>query len=288
MSGMTYELRLAPTRSAKMSVPLLGELLIALGLPAGALAEHEERGRQRLSVYFRSARDAARWQRRIDAARLDGVGMQLRRLRDADWQDTWKRHVRPFAIAPGLRIVPAWSAQAKRGPDAQRIILETGLAFGTGKHATTRWMAQTIQSLRGRFHDVLDVGLGTGILALIAARCGASRLVGVDIDREAVLVSRRNLQINGVPTGRLVRGDFGRLRGFGRFDLVVANIGATELLAMRRRLIDAVRPGKYLAVTGIGREHVERFRRVFEDRSLRCLKIRANADWAAFLYQARV
>ncbi len=284
---MTYELLLTPRRAARATIPILSGFLIDLGIAADSLVEQEAGGTQRVAVYLSSKTDATRWWRRIRASNLRGVIVRLRAWRDADWQDRWKRHVRPFQITPGLRLVPAWSPEAARGPDARRIVLETGLAFGTGQHPTTKWMAQFIERLRGRFEDVLDVGLGTGILAVVASRCGARRIVGVDLEREAVDVSRRNLVVNGCWQATLLHDDVASVALPHRFDLVVANLGTRELLAVRRKLIAAVRPSKYLAVTGIGRDHAVRFRREFEDRRLRCLRIKTGPAWAGFLYQKR-
>jgi ribosomal protein L11 methyltransferase len=283
---MTYEVRLRPRGGAGQAqdATVLGGLLIGWGAPAGSVVEQAARGRRSVSLYLASADQARSWMRRVREAKLRGVTASAHALRDADWQDAWKRHLRPFRLTPGITVVPAWSAQARRGPAPDRIVLETGKAFGTGQHATTRWMAQWIARLRGRFADVLDVGTGSGILSVVAARCGARKVLAVDIDPDAVASARRNLQVNGCRGCRIVTGDFGRRPAGRRFDLIVANIGTEELLAMRPRLLAALAPGGHLAVTGIVRRHAARFRREFRGRPLRCVAFRQNRDWAAFLY----
>ena len=279
-----HELKVTLRRAGSTTSADVSERLLARGLALSALVEQEERGRQQVCAYFRSAHQASRWIAWLRSERLPGVALRLRVLRDADWQDTWKRHLRPFAIARGLRVVPAWSPEAKHGPSERRIVLETGLAFGTGKHPTTRWVAQCIRELQGRFQHVLDVGLGSGVLAVVAHRCGASRIVGVDIDGEAVRVSRRNLAANGFRSARLIHADFKTLKPAGTFDLVLANIGAAELLGMRRQLIDATKPDGHLVLAGIPREQAARFRRQFADPALRCRRAHLASGWAGFLY----
>lgn len=287
-AGVLYELRLMPIRRSPFTASALSERLIAQGLAPTAVVEQDERGRRSVSAYLPSAAAARRWQARLQRTTLRGVRMRTRRLRKADWQDTWKRHLRPFAITPHLRLVPAWSREARQGPDRKRIVLETGLAFGTGKHETTKSVAQFIASVRGRFKDALDIGVGTGILSVIAHRYGARRIVGIDTDREAVEVSRRNLLLNGCPDARLMLGDFARQRLRRRFDLVVANLTTDTLLTLRKPIIAAIRPGKYLAISGVARNNLARFRRGFEDRSLRCLRLRLGTGWASLLYRRRL
>jgi ribosomal protein L11 methyltransferase len=282
---MTYELRLAPRRQAPDAVEDLSQRLMALGVAPATLAEQTIRGRRFVSVYCASRDQARRWLRRIRACGWRDARVRLVAVRAADWQDAWKRHLRPFAIAPGLRVVPAWSPEARRGPDDRRIVLETGMAFGTGKHATTRWMAEFVARLRGRFADVLDIGIGTGIVSVVAARCGARRVVGVDIEARAITVARRNLRLNGCRAFRLIHADFSTRPVAGPFDLIVANIGATPLLAMRDAMLAALRPGAHLAVTGVLARERASFRRQFDHPQLRCLRIRANRDWIALLYR---
>ncbi len=115
------------------------------------------------------------------------------------WRDAWKEHFAPFALTPHITVVPPWStAPFDLPPGAMRLELEPGRAFGTGLHATTSLVAEILdasgEALRG--HEVLDLGTGSGILALTALLLGASRALAIDVDPDVIEVVRENAERN--------------------------------------------------------------------------------------------
>ncbi len=148
-------------------------------------------------------------------------------LADADWERAWLERFHPIDFGNGLWICPSWHTPPVA--DATNIILDPGLAFGTGTHATTalclRWLAR--QTLADQ--AVLDYGCGSGVLAIAALLRGAGQAVGVDIDPAALTVAQENAQRNGVaPRLRLVLP--ASLPADARFDVVIANILAQPLI----------------------------------------------------------
>ena len=167
------------------------------------------------------------------------------------WRDAWKEHYKPYAIAEGIVVRPPWEAyEAKPG---ERVLeLEPGRAFGTGLHETTRLVARAIKAhaeeVKGRL--AIDVGCGSGILALIAVALGAERAIAIDNDPEAIDVTRENAARNGL-TGRVDASTTDVAALTATAPLVVANIEARILIPMAKDLAARVEPGGLLLLSGI-------------------------------------
>jgi ribosomal protein L11 methyltransferase len=153
-------------------------------------------------------------------------------LADQDWSTSWQEHFRPFAIVPGLVIAPTWELYRK-GDDEQVIVMDPGMAFGTGHHATTRLCLELLHRVvrRAAGCRVLDVGTGTGILSMAAVLFGAAGAVALDNDPEAVQVATDNVRINNLQDRVEVSG--GALADLsGRYQVVVANIVHDTLIEL--------------------------------------------------------
>ncbi len=167
---------------------------------------------------------------------------------DADWVRATQSQFAPIEAAPDIWIVPSWCEPVEAS--ATNIVLDPGLAFGTGSHPTTRlcirWLAANLQ----RGANVLDYGCGSGILAIVAAKLGAARVVGVDIDRQAIAASRENARRNRV-RARFTRPDAKAMRDVASFDVVVANILANPLRLLAPALAARVRAGGRVVLSGV-------------------------------------
>ncbi|PRY71947.1 50S ribosomal protein L11 methyltransferase [Halomonas ventosae] len=178
--------------------------------------------------------------------------VEVELLADRDWEREWMDDFHPLRMGEKLWIVPSWHAPPE--PDAVNLHLDPGLAFGTGTHPTTALCLAWLDglSVAGELQGltVLDVGCGSGILAIAALKLGAPRATGTDIDPQALQASRDNAERNGV-----VDADF-RLcypeqLEPGVFPLVVANILAGPLVALADEIAGRVAPGGRLALSGI-------------------------------------
>ncbi len=195
--------------------------------------------------------------------RLRPIGpVQTRTLREQDWETAWKAHYHPQRVGERVVVVPSW----ERYPPASHevvVALDPGMAFGTGTHPTTRLCLEALEQLVQPGMTVLDVGTGSGILAIAAARLGATTVVALDTDPVAVAAARENVQLNGL--GHVVRVALGSIGGRGelrleepraaprrsRFDLVVANLTAAIIARLAGGLVAALGPGGYLILGGI-------------------------------------
>jgi ribosomal protein L11 methyltransferase len=194
------------------------------------------------------ATERALWHLQAFALRPVGA-LQVRSVDDADWTDAWKRHYVPQRIGRVV-IVPSWVAHEAAADDAV-ITLDPGMAFGTGLHPTTRACLELLQGVEPMPDRMLDVGAGSGILALAALRLGAGSVVGFDTDSLAVTAARDNADRNGVADRLEIR--HGSLPAVAeeRFSLVVANLVAAVLIGLAQRLADHVEPGGVLLAGGI-------------------------------------
>ncbi|WP_186408693.1 50S ribosomal protein L11 methyltransferase [Candidatus Accumulibacter aalborgensis] len=164
---------------------------------------------------------------------------------EQDWVQVTQSQFEPIRVSERLWIVPSWHDAPD--PAAMVLVMDPGMAFGTGSHPTTRLCLEWLERTISTGMSVLDYGCGSGILAIAAARLGAAEVLGVDIDEQAVTASTSNAQRNGV-SARFQ--DSGRELS-GQFDVVVANILANPLKVLAPAISGHVRRGGRLALSGI-------------------------------------
>ncbi|WAH43786.1 50S ribosomal protein L11 methyltransferase [Alicyclobacillus fastidiosus] len=195
---------------------------------------------------------------KVSEAGLD-VGHRAREIRvesvdDSSWLNAWKEHYHPIPVGDDLVIVPVWS-QHDLPPELRsrkRIIVEPGMAFGTGTHQTTQLCTQALAQLDLGGKEVLDVGTGTGILAIAAARLGARRVTAIDIDPVAVDAARENVARNdlsdliSVQEGNLLAG----YQQDAKFDVAVANILRDIVILLLPQVAQRLNAGGYLLTSG--------------------------------------
>ncbi|QKS27762.1 MAG: Ribosomal protein L11 methyltransferase [Accumulibacter sp.] len=164
---------------------------------------------------------------------------------EQDWVRLTQTQFEPIRVSQRLWIVPSWHAPPD--PGAIVLVLDPGMAFGTGSHPTTRLCLEWLERSVRPGASLLDYGCGSGVLAIAAGRLGASEVVGVDIDPQAVAVARENAVANGVVARFQESAD----QLDGQFDIVVANILANPLRVLAPALCSHLRPGSLLALSGI-------------------------------------
>lgn len=212
-----------------------------------------------VKIYLPEDRDTPAVRRRIEEiiyhlSRLYPIpAPTFRELADEDWANAWKAHYHPFRVGQRLWIQPSWLAlDAERAEDVI-LTLDPGMAFGTGLHPTTQMCLQAIEQLTRPGITMLDVGTGTGILAIAAAKLGAGAVLGVDNDRLAVAAATENAAKNDVARQITIRE--GTLADVppAPYDLVVVNILAPVIVGLLREggLLGYVAPAGQLVLSGI-------------------------------------
>jgi ribosomal protein L11 methyltransferase len=207
------------------------------------------------------------------------------------FRDEWKKFFHPFTLCPGVVVRPPWEPyDAKEG---ERVLeLEPGRAFGTGLHETTSLVADALVSHRGELAgaSVLDVGCGSGILSLLALLLGATHVRGLDIDPDAVEVTRENAARNGV--GDRVLADTTDVRTtLGAFRVVLANIEARVLVPLADAIMARTAPGGLLVLSGVlapdavpANDQLEEVKATY--RAFELLDVSRKGEWVAILLRA--
>lgn len=185
---------------------------------------------------------------------------RVEQLEDKDWVREWMEHFHPMQFGERLWICPSW--REVPDPDAVNVLLDPGLAFGTGTHPTTALCLQWLDACDLQGKTVVDFGCGSGILAIAALKLGAERVIGIDIDPQAIQASRDNAQRNGVADRLelfLPENQPANLQA----DILVANILAGPLRELAPLMNDLVRPGGLLALSGILESQAEELQQIY-------------------------
>ena len=208
-------------------------------------------------------------------------------VRNEDWAEGWKQHFQPFRVGRRLIVTPSWEDIP---PTAEDVVLriDPGMAFGTGTHPTTRLCLECLTEAFEKPNPpavALDVGTGSGILAMAAAGLGASRVLATDIDPEACEIARKNMEINAPASSRIeVRCDILE-RVEGSFDLIVANIFAEELLRLAPHFLRLLSTRGRLILSGILQEKASLVSACFADPPLKEIQTRQREEWCCLVYE---
>lgn len=235
--------------------------------------------RRTLQAFFDSAPSAEL----IEAlrARHPEVTVAIQEQPNQDWLAEWKKGFKPFALTGGHWVVPSW---CEPPPEAQhKIWIDPGMAFGTGTHETTRLVAEQLRQIVARqtVHGALDVGTGTGILAILARQLGVARLVATEIEADARRVAKENFALNACVD--VVLDDTQVQDLTETFDVVMANIIDGVLVRLRNELIARVKPGGWFVASGIITEREPDFLRGFTLPAGKTWDVRAQAgDWLLY------
>ena len=211
-----------------------------------------------------------------------------------DWRDAWKEHFRPFVVATRPRdgvavaVRPPWVPLEEArgvlpgdlpGDKVRWLELEPGRAFGTGLHETTQLVSEALGGLELEGQAVLDVGTGSGILALIALAFGAASVRGTDNDPDAVAVSNENAERNALTDIATFSTDDVSTETAGAWRFVLANIETHILVPMAAALAATVAPGGQLLLSGILATQEPQIRAAYEPLSLRHVRTTQRGEW---------
>jgi ribosomal protein L11 methyltransferase len=226
------------------------DALLAVLFAAGSQGVHEEG--EALVTHFPPGTDAGGVRHALLAADA-GARVDLSPADATDWSEAWKSRVRAHRLG-GLVISPPWLAH-EHDP-ATTIVIDPGMAFGTGEHATTRGVVRLMQGVVRPGDVVADLGAGSAVLAIAAAKLGASRVAAIELDPDAIENAEENVERNGVRHAvTVIEGDAGVLVGLvAPVQLVLANIISSALVELWPAIDAAVAPGGRAIVSGILQE----------------------------------
>lgn len=207
-----------------------------------------------------------------------------------DWSQSWKTHYRPVEIGERLVIQPPWIEDVPA--DRLAVLIEPGMAFGTGTHPTTRLCLELLETHLQPGIEVFDVGCGSGILSIAALKLGASKVVGVDTDVAALENARQNARLNGVDQGFETRSGSIEVLRKQRAPLVLVNILAAVIVKLLDQgLAELIAPEGYLVLSGIletqleGQQGYVSVLEALRRHDLRVVEKRQIQDWVALVVQ---
>lgn len=285
---MLFEVCLKIQDATDIKKEIVKHVLVKHGVSLKDIVELDEiDGKSSLRVYLSSPRASEKFKKALSQFPIKGVTLIIHRLLTRDWRDVWKKSFNPFALTARFDVVPISHKKNYKLSTRMPIFIDTSLAFGTGLHETTQFMARLIERQEGKFSSFLDIGTGTGILAIVAKKCKACYVKAVDIDKQAVKIAQENFRRNAITIESLKREDIGKSRMVKKYDFVAANLVTQDLIALKEKIVAFVNPQKYLALSGVSLENIKTIARTFKDLPLREIKRITGEKWAAFLYQKK-
>jgi ribosomal protein L11 methyltransferase len=221
---------------------------------------------------------------------LDRPTVTTNRIVDPDWGEQWKKYFKPLRISNDIVIKPTWERYAPLGRDIV-IDIDPGMAFGTGQHPSTRMCITTMEELLRPAKDLdtwkaLDVGTGTGILAICCAKLGVGKVVALDLDPKAVEIAGKNIVINRVDDRvEILNRDVSMHTG--EFDLIVANLTANALIHLRPYLGRMIKPGGFIILSGIMDQDGANVVTIYNTEDISLAGTRAEKEWVCYVFTKR-
>jgi ribosomal protein L11 methyltransferase len=238
-----------------------------------------------VSVYIpaeRSASDSLAFIReRLSEAGIDGK-LEIVGVNEEDWANTWKAYYKTTRIGKNMVIVPAWETYEPK-PEDIVISMDPGMAFGTGTHETTKLVIELLEKYTEKGTRMLDVGCGSGILAICAAKLGAKECKAYDIDPVAVRVARENIENSGLSNITCDQSDLLKqvdLAG-GKYKLVTANIVADIIIRLAPDVGAYMEDDAVLLASGIITERADEVISVLEQNNFKVIENRTENGWCA-------
>jgi ribosomal protein L11 methyltransferase len=210
------------------------------------------------------------------------VNLKLSLVDESLWENAWKEHLHPIEIGSSFVIVPKWRLdETEFNGKRNKIVLEPGMAFGTGTHETTQMCIEAIELFSPSGKQVLDVGCGTAVLSIAAALRGAAQVLAVDIDPVAVAIAKDNVVVNGFSD--IIQARIGNLlEGFVKndcFNMILANILRDVVVALTPEAVTRLSPGGIFITSGYIREQTGVVHRALHHSGLEITKVLQKNDW---------
>lgn len=213
-------------------------------------------------------------------------GIEITSVKIQNWADEWRQYFKPLAIADGIIIRPSWEEYQPK-PGEIVITLDPGMAFGTGTHATTKLCAKASVSLLRKIDPkairLLDLGTGSGILAIIAAKMGVPEIAAVDIDDDSIEAAGENIAINQCYKVISLNKDINTYKG--AFEVVIANIIYLTLVELREMIEEKTAKGGYLIMSGITHDQEENILKHYTSSTWTPIAREQEDEWMCIVFR---
>jgi ribosomal protein L11 methyltransferase len=203
---------------------------------------------------------------------------------EEQWENSWKKYYKPVKIGKNIVIKPIWEEYDKKEEDII-IEMDPGMAFGTGTHATTYMCVEALEKYVNPETTVFDIGTGSGILSISAAKLKAKRVVGVDLDPVAVSCAKENVQFNKLDNIEIFQGDLMEVVE-GKADIVVANIIADVIIFLSGEVKKFILPGGLFIASGIIGERSKDVENKLIESGFEIVEVNTQEDWVCIVSKA--
>lgn len=226
--------------------------------------------------------------KRLDALKNIGLGVENYQVeativRDSEWENKWKEFYRSVPVTRYLTIVPEWERYDKKQEDEQLIVMDPGLAFGTGTHPTTQLSIQALETVMRGNERIVDVGTGSGVLTIASGLLGAAEIFAYDIDEMAVTSARDNIALNNLSSSITVA-ENNLLEGLTiEADIIVANILANIILELIPDAMRILKSDGYFISSGIIAKQKEEIIEALEATGFKIQQINQMEDWLVII-----
>ena len=203
--------------------------------------------------------------------------VEFEKMYEEDWANNWKKYYKPSKVGEKIVVKPIWEEYEVK--DEELVVeLDPGMAFGTGEHETTRMCIQALEKYVQKYSTEFDVGCGSGILAIAAAKLGAKLAVGVDLDPVAVESAKENVGFNNIDNIEILHGNLIEVID-GKADIVVANIIAEIICILTEDVSRVIKPNGYFITSGIIHDRVEMVTNKLEECGFEVVKVNKDGEW---------
>jgi len=251
--------------------------------------KNADRTKASVSIYLSSDTDVSGMgsfiKNRLDELKIT-YNMTFSGMDEKQWAEEWKKYYKPLKLCDGLTVVPTWE-KYQPAVDEKVILMDPGMAFGSGTHETTQLCCKLLNKWMTKGSTVLDVGCGSGILAITAAKLGAKAVNAYDVDPYAVKTSEENVSMNGCEN--VFCGVSDLLASVEKpndgYDFVTANIVADILERMAPDIGGFVKKGGYIVLSGILETQSQRVRSDYENQGFEMIDELEDKDWHAYVFR---
>ncbi|MDD5723715.1 MAG: 50S ribosomal protein L11 methyltransferase [Syntrophales bacterium] len=220
--------------------------------------------------------------------KLEKPSLSTKTIADPDWGEQWKKYFKPLRVSDNIVIKPTWERYSPAGSDII-VDIDPGMAFGTGQHSSTMMCIVAIEDIllkdgSREERTVLDVGTGTGILAICASKLGVRAVTGIDIDPKAVEIAGKNIVINGVEDRvEIMNRDITMFNG--SFDMIVANLISGVLIQLNKHLISLTKAGGYIIASGITEHDAKDVEKIFCNGDITLHNTQIDKEWVCYTFR---
>jgi len=239
-------------------------------------------------AYYQEGTDKDETLRNIDEAvkearkylEIGEYSIETKYVNEEDWQNEWKKYYKPIRVGKSIVIKPSWE-DVKIKDEEIVVELDPGMAFGTGTHESTRMCMEFLERYIQNGNKLLDIGCGSGILSILGAKLGCSKILGIDIDPLSIKTSLENFKINRVENIAFAQKSIIEDLNVEKYDVIVANIVADVIINISPKVKDFLKENGMFIVSGIINERKEQVEKTIIDNGFKILEISNMGEWVA-------